>query len=255
MSNAKKPGKVLEDYRKVGKTKFIPPLLQNVNFKEISWHRQTLPELIWWDVLADTDDKASFRFAARVAETFSKYFKTKENSGRWWAFISDYDGMADNEASMLRSHLMKVNLLPEIERRLGDFLNLYPACPLVKILSCKPTKIPDIGYLLRFEARLRELIDKRSRRGVLAQAQSIYMAFLSGKLQVKNDIALADFPDVESYPSTEKSRKIGASICACVNMLAGMALPKYSDDTWVHYFWERSFELQPFNFNYLENHE
>ena len=244
----KKSGKVLGSYQKVG-TKFVPPLLQTFKFDHISWSSQTMPELVWWDVLAD---RVSHRFAARVAEEIAKYFRAKNNRDRWWAFISDYNHLSDEGANELRAHLSEVNILPQLTASLSDFLNLYPGCPISKLLDWRPTRLVDVGYLVRFENRLSELEHKRSRNGVLIQAQVVYMAFALDRLRVKQGLALADFPEVEDYPKTDRSLEVGASICAAVNMLAGDALPKYPEDTWVQYFWRRSLELHPLNFRHLE---
>jgi hypothetical protein len=243
----KKSGKVLGSYQKVG-TKFVPPLLQTFKFDYVSWSNQTMPELIWWDVLAD---KVSPRFSATVAAEIAKYFKAKNNQNHWWAFISDYSHISDEDAQELKAHLSEVNVLHQMAASLSDFLYLYPSCPISKLFDLRPTGLVDAGYLPRFENRLSELEDKRSRSGVLVQAQAIYMAFISGRLHVKSDLALADFPEVENYPCTEKSIEVGASICAAVNMLAGDALPKYPDDAWVQYFWKRSLELRPLDFSPL----
>jgi hypothetical protein len=244
----KKNGKVLSSYRKVG-TKFVPPLLQTFQLDHISWSSQTMPELVWWDVLIDT---ASHRFAARVAEEIARYFRVNDNRDRWWAFISDYSHLSDESALELRAYLAEVNILSQLTESLGDFLNLYPGCPISKLLDWRPTGLVDVAYLSRFESRLSELEHKRSRDGVLIQAQAIYMAFVSDRLRVKQGLALADFPEVERYPSTDRSLEVGASICAAVNMLAADSLPKYPEDTWVQYFWRRSCELHPLNFRYLE---
>jgi hypothetical protein len=246
-NSEKKSGKVLDSYQKVG-TKFVPPLLQAFKFDYISWSSQNMPELVWWDVLAD---KGSLRFSATVAEEIAKYFKAKNKQDRWWAFISDYSHISDEDAQELKAHLSDVNVLPQMAASLNDFLYLYPGCPISKLLDLRPTGLVDTGYLPRFENRLGKLEDKRSRSGVLVQAQAIYMAFISGRLHVKADLALADFPAVENYPNTEKSIEVGASICAAVNMLAGDALPKYPEDAWVQYFWKRSLELRPLDFSRL----
>ena len=241
--------KVLGDYKKVGTT-FVPPMVHRVGpWDFTSWFSQTLPELIWWDVLID---RASHRFATRVAEEISKHFKTKEKSKCWWAFISDYAEIRADEMQGLKEYLKKANVLSQLMECLTDFLNLYPACPISRFLDQPPTGIVDIDYLQHFTERMKELEDKRSRSGVLVQAQGIYMGFVLGKLFVKKGLVLADFPEVEKYPATELSEKVGASICATVNMLAGTMLPKYPEDAWVQYFWKRSLELCPLDFSHLE---
>jgi len=244
-----KSGKVLSSYQKVG-TKFVPPMLQKLTFDHVSWSSHIMPELIWWGVLAD---RVSHRFSAKVAEEIATCLKGPNVRDHWWAFISDYEDLPEDLVSGLRQHLLKTGLLSEITESLADFLNLYPACPIVRLLDWRPSGIVDIGYLLRFEKLVMELEDKRSRNGVLIQAQALYMGFVLGKLFVKRGLVLADFPEVEHYPNTEKSLAVGASICASVNMLAGTMLPKYSEDTWVQYFWKRSLDLHPLDFRHLEN--
>lgn len=152
----------------------------------------------------------------------------------------------------LKEHLKRASVLAQLVEALIDFVNLYPACPISQLLDQPPTGIVDPSYLQRFTDRMRELGNKRSRSGVLVQAQAIYMGFVLGKLFVKKGLALADFPEVEKYPSTELSKQVGASICASVNMLAGNMLPKFQEDAWVQYFWQRSLDLRPLDFSHLE---
>jgi hypothetical protein len=242
--------RVLDGYKKVGTT-FVPPMAHLVGpWEYTSWSSQIMPELIWWDVLID---QGSRRFASKIAEEIARYFKSRDNHECWWAFISDYTRLAIDEIDGLREHLRRANILNDMNESLADFLNLYPSCPLSQFSDRLPTGIVDVGYLKRFEDRMSDLEDKRSRVGVLIQAQAVYMGFMSGKLHVAPGLALADFPEVENYPSTELSKRVGASICAMVNMMAGRMLPKYSADAWVQYFWQRSVDLRPLDFTHLVN--
>jgi hypothetical protein len=207
-----------------------------------------MPELVWWDVLMD---QVSPRFAAKVAEEVALYFKAKDDRKRWWAFISDYGQMSPEDIQQLKAHLMRAGVLNLLLESLRSFLSLYPECPLSKFSDQPWAGVINDDYLAHFEERLEVLHDKRSRNGVLVQAQAVYMGFVLGKLRVKQGLALADFPEVEHYPTTDRSQEVGASICACVNMLAGSSLPKYAEDNWVQYFWRRNLELRPLNFDYL----
>jgi hypothetical protein len=241
--------RVLHGYKKIGTT-FVPPMVHQVGpWDYISWSSQTMLELIWWDVPID---RVSHRFATKVAEEIAKYFKPRENRECWWAFVSDYIRLGADDVHGLKEHLRRANVLAHLTESLVDFVNLYPECPISRFLDQPPTGIVDVGYLQRFENRMRDLEDKRSRSGVLVQAQAIYMGFVLKKLFVKRGLALADFPEVEKYPATERSKQVGASICAAVNMLAGTMLPKYSENAWVQYFWRRSLDLRPLDFTHLE---
>jgi hypothetical protein len=253
VNQKKRPGeaahKVLGDYKKIGST-FVPPMIHRVGPMDYtSWSSQTLPELIWWDVIID---RVSVRFATKIAEEIAKHLKPTDPRERWFAFISDYAHLGAEEMSGLKEHLKRENLLADLTKSLVDFVNLYPACPISRFFDDSPTGVVDTGYLQHFVDRMRELEDKRSRNGVLIQAQAIYMGFVLGKLYVKEGLALADFPEVERYPSTDRSQQVGASICATVNMLAGTMLPTFPEDAWVQYFWQRSLDLCPLDFSHLE---
>ena len=241
-------GRVLDGYKRVG-SRFIPPLVHRLGHLDyVSWSAQTIPELVWWDILID---RASHRFAAKVAETISGYFKSADKRDCWWAFISDYAQLRSDDISKLREHLRQANVLVVFEESLVDFVNLYPECPMSRLFGGTQPPI-EVGYLSRFEARLKALENKRSRDAVLVQAQAIYMGFLVGKLRVNRGLALADFPEVQNYPDTERSRQVGAAVCATINGVVGKQLPKYPQDEWVQYFWQRSLELRPLDFGGLE---
>lgn len=242
------PKKVLGDYKRQGST-FIPPMTHQLGpMKNASYARQSLPELIWWDVLAQA---ASEQYAINLAGEIGKFLKDHPQPKCWWAFISDYKQLTDVEFQNLKDHLDKVGMLAQLQAGLTDFLNLYPECPLSRFLSATPTGAVDLKFLTEFEDRFDELGDKRSRAGVLMQAQAVYMGFVMDRLKVVEGLALADFPEVANYPGTERSKQVGAGICAQVNFMAGMMLPEYIDDEWVIYFWRRSFELRPFKYDHL----
>jgi hypothetical protein len=204
--STKAGARILDGYKKVG-TAFVPPIVHRVGpWDHVRWATQTMPELIWWDVLAD---RVSHRFAAKVAEEVAKYFKPKEKCDCWWAFISDYARLGADDMHGLKQHLRQENVLGQLIESLVDFLNLYPECPISGFLDELPTGIVDVSYLRRFENRMKDLEDKRSRNGVLVQAQAVYMGFVLGKLHVRQGLALADFPEVQHYPTTERSKQVG----------------------------------------------
>ena len=146
-----------------------------------------MPELVWWDVLID---RASNRFAASVAEEIGKYFKVADKRRCWWAFISDYTQLGADDMHGLKEHMRRANILAQLVDSLVDFLDLYPECPISRFLDQPPAGIVDVSYLQHFENRIQVLEDKRSRSGVLVQAQAVYMGFVLGKLHVKRGLAL-----------------------------------------------------------------
>lgn len=239
---------ILSDYKKVG-SKFIPPFGHKLGpIQGFSYARQTLPELIWWDVIID---KTSHKFAADLAAAIATHFKNRNQTCTWWGFTSDYSQLSHAQWDDLKKTLSEQRMLPPLQGALKDFLELYPACPLIKFLDYRLAGSIDIAYLSRFEKRLAEAEDKRSRPAVLIQSQVVYMGFVIGKLDVKEGLSLAEFPEIEKYPDTELSLQVGASVCAAVNVFAGQMLADYSQDEWAQYFWNRSYEFRPVKMDHL----
>lgn len=239
---------VLEGYKKVG-SKFIPPFMHRLGpINSISYARQTLPELIWWDVLID---KISHKFTAELAVAIATHFKERNQTHKWWSFISDYSLLNDTEWDDLKRTINKKSMLLPLQDALKCFLDLYPECPLNKFLDSHPSGSIDIAYLSRFENRFAGAENKRSRAGVLLQGQVVYMGFVIGKLHVKEGLGLANLPEIQKYPDTELSLQVGASVCAAVNGFSGRMLPDYSKNAWVQYFWNRSYDFRPTKMDHL----
>ncbi len=97
-----------------------------------------------------------------------------------------------------------------------------------------------------------ELEYKRSRPAILMQAQAIYMGFATDRLIVAPGLALADFPEISKYPDTERSKEVGAAICAALNSVGDTFLNGYDRTSWLKYFAQRCLELRPLSFAHLE---
>jgi hypothetical protein len=110
--------KVLSDYRKQG-AKFIAPMNHFLGgMKSVSYARQTLPQLVWWDVLAS---QISPQFAINLAREIASHFKNREIKNCWWAFISDYNKLSHEEFDSLKDDLNKADLLKQLQDDLKDF--------------------------------------------------------------------------------------------------------------------------------------
>jgi hypothetical protein len=82
---------------------------------------------------------------------------------------------------------------------------------------------------------------------MLVQATATWLAFDSGKLKVKEGLALASFPEIEKYPETELSQKVGSGVRSTLNMLFGSAELCNSAE-WPDYFWNRGLEVSKCEF-------
>jgi hypothetical protein len=83
---------------------------------------------------------------------------------------------------------------------------------------------------------------------MMVQATAIWLAFDADILKVNSDLSLARFPEIEHYPDTEISQRIGASIRSGLNIFFGSQI-HYSDAPWPSYFWNRGFAIEPCELN------
>lgn len=103
---------VLDGYKKVG-SKYIPPFMHKLGpIKSISYARQTLPELIWWDVIMD---KKSHKFVADLAAAVATYFKESNQTHTWWCFTSDYSQLNDAQWDGLKRTLSEQSMLSPLQ--------------------------------------------------------------------------------------------------------------------------------------------
>jgi hypothetical protein len=100
----------------------------------------------------------------------------------------------------------------------------------------------------KYASSLKEVIaslySRSEREPMMVQATAIWLAFDADILKVTSDLSLARFPEIEHYPDTEISLKIGGSIRAGLNMFFGSG-NHYSDATWPDYFWNRGLAIEP----------
>lgn len=244
---AKKKKKVLDSYKQVG-SKFIAPMNQ-FNMSPVSFYRRALPELIWWDVIAD---QVSLRFSITLSEAIGSFFKERKPSlPIWGAFISEYKGLTEEIFDDLKTHLDNEGLLKPTQDALDNFFRLYPKCPLIPLLDAPPSQGIDIAYLGRFEKRLEELEYKRSKAAVMMQSHAIYTGFVTGKLKVFKGIRLGNLNELKDYPNTEESKAVGGSVCAAINAFTHNLTPEFKKGTWAVYFWERSYEFRPLKWDHF----
>ena len=78
---------------------------------------------------------------------------------------------------------------------------------------------------------------------MMIQATAIWLGFDAGKLKVSEGLALAEFPEIERYPDTELSRRVGSGVRASLNMLIGAGQRQSIGESWPSYFWNRGLTI------------
>ena len=80
----------------------------------------------------------------------------------------------------------------------------------------------------------------------MVQATAIWLGFDADVIRVAKETIISQFPEIEYYPDTELSRKVGSSIRAMVNMLFGPQV--HIPTNWPDYFWNRGIAIDPCDF-------
>ena len=199
-----------------------------------------LPELLWLGLLNKAYGIAK---GAELALSLARAAVKTVGRKKWYGATSAY-------AALNKEHRVQVlNALATNDRELLQtaflpFLLFYPRCPLNFIFDdnfrcdSEPKKA-----LAEFKAFLAALFDKLEKPTTFMQANGVYIAFVTGKLQVAKGLSLANFPAIEKYPDTEESRRVASGVRMAVNMFIGMA--EQSPNDWQKYFWNRGLELEP----------
>ena len=236
-----KKTQVLSDHKRIGK-KFIPPFIDRLGstFKETSWVKLSVPELVW---IALLNYRYGYKEGADLSLSLAKATKEAINKVEWYAPLSSFTSLTKVQKAKIQEILEKEGKMNKLAAGLLPLNYYYPKSPLSFIKSKQsPNKEDKEMFLSEIKNVLTNLYDKVSKEATFTQANAIYICFVLGKLQVTKNSALANFPEIENYPSTEESKKIAASIRASINGFIGLDLGAPITD-WPDYFWNRGLEI------------
>jgi hypothetical protein len=227
-----KPKAVLADHKRVGK-RFIPPMAQ-LGLSDVKWVESLAPEFLW---IALLHEHLGFARGAEVARLVAESVKATDPSIGWCAAMSSFTQLTENARPSFLSAIEQHGIAEELAVALGALHVHYPSHPLAFALRDGATG--ELSSLKRVVASL--LQSRADVEAMRTQASAVYVAFTGGWLKLRAESALADFPEVERYPTTDKSQLVASSVRAALNGLT-IQMPR-SD--WPRYFWNRGLELEP----------
>lgn len=244
MDNTERRHRVLSDHKQVGK-KFIPPWLTDLGpFRETPWVNVTMVELFW---IACLHDESGLIQGASLAAALSKAAMDQRPPRNLpcYAAASSFTNLSSTETTAVCELLKAQGQLEAIQKSLADLQYFYPHSPLSFLFDESSMEVSDeSGALKKLKDRLSLLYDKTTRQAILMQGTAVYIAFLCGKFKVQSNSALADLPDLEQYPETEKSKIIAAAVRSITPMLIRPREEDFESE-WSLYFWNRGFDLEP----------
>ena len=155
--------------------------------------------------------------------------------------VSEYTGLDENIWQDLRTDALQDGSICDIQRALEPLIALYPECPLRHLFISLP--VFSDKHVNTMKRVVGNLFQRSERDPMMVQATAIWLAFDSGKLKVFKRLALSNFPEIEKYPDTEESRKIGASVRATLNLQFESLMQSEESISWRNYFWKRGMQL------------
>ncbi len=165
-----------------------------------------------------------------------------EEGGQIFAAASSYSVLSADEWAQLRESMVADGNLAPIQESLRPLVALYPECPLASVFPSPPEGSGE-SELLELRDLVASLFNRTDRDPMMVQATAIWLAFDAGVLKVREGLALSQFPEIERYPETELSRKVGGAIRAALNMFFGEGALARTSSSWPQYFWNRGLVL------------
>lgn len=234
---------ILADHKRRGKV-LVPPFTHMLGvLQEVSWVKTIIPEICWIGLIQY--DHGYQRGVALITSFTRTMRQVRSSSSREiFAAASSYSEVADAEWAELRERMAATADLPKLQESLEPLIALYPQCPLGPIFTAPPTVAPE-NAVERMRNLVASLFRRADRDPMMVQATAIWLAFDSGVLKVQQGLALAQFPEIEHYPDTEISKRVGGAIRASLNGFFGQEQLYSHASSWPQYFWNRGLALSP----------
>lgn len=241
--------KVLSDHKRQGKV-LVPPFTATLGpIQEVSWIKTIIPELTWIALIQTR--YGTKRGVELITSTARAARDAREDEQcKTFAFTSDYCDFTPTEWKQVRKSLPAKDTLAPIQDAIEPLVAWYPQCPLRFLFTDPPEKGSPEG-LQQIKELVASLYNREDREPMLVQATGVWLAFDAELLVVNKDLALAQFPEIDRYPETELSRRVGSGVRAVINMLLGRANEGGTvQPSWPTYFWNRGLETSPCEFDH-----
>ena len=238
---------ILADHKKRGKT-LVPPFTDMLGpIQEVSWVNTIIPEVSWIGLIQyQHGHRRGVELITSLARTARKV--RSSGSRQIFAAASSYSDLSGPEWTQLRETMAATGDLFQIQESLEPLIALYPECPLGAFFAAPPATAPE-NALLRIRSLVSSLFHRADRDPMMVQATVIWLAFDAGVLKVQEGLSLAQFPEIERYPDTEISKKVGGMIRASLNVFFGQEQFCSHASPWPRYFWNRGLVLTPCEFS------
>lgn len=234
---------VLADHKKRGKILVAPFTHMLGPLQEVSWVSTIIPEVSWIGLI---QYQHGHRRGVELVTLLARSARSVQSvvTRRVFAAASSYLELSSPEWGQLREALAATGDLFQIQKSLEPLIALYPECPLGSLFATLPATAPE-NALHRMEDLVSSLFNRSDRDPMMVQATVIWLALDAGALKVAEGLSLARFPEIERYPDTEISKKVGGAIRTSLNWFFGQNQLYPRSSPWPRYFWNRGLLLAP----------
>jgi len=139
--------------------------------------------------------------------------------------------------------LISTDSFGELQRPLRPLVALYPQSAFRGLWDGdQPQPLDDDIGIMR--TQVGTMVNRGGRPAMLAQANAIYIAGITGKLILNQGSMLSKLEAITQYPDAEESRIVGSAVRA-----ASLMLGRHTDEgqragtEWTRYFWQRGIEI------------
>lgn len=236
--------KILGDHKKRGSI-LVTPFNHTLGpLGEVSWIKTMIPELLWIALIQRSHGhKRGVEIITHLARTVRAVAAPTTHNA--FASMSSYEALSTNDAKSVKDQLSETSSLSLIQESLTPLLSWYPFAPL-RCLFDEPAAQADAGSLSLLRDTVGHLYARDAFNPMMVQATAVWLAFDSGLLKVAKGLALASFPEIQNYPKTELSQKVGSGIRSGLNAFFGSSdTPGFSSGDWPTKFWDHGLSIDP----------
>ena len=171
---------VLQGHTRKGK-RFIPPLVQMLNIRELRW-ADLIPELVWIALLLDL---YGLREGSALALSFARAANdTKRNQPKkLFARAQAFSILTDQERQTVVTELEAGGTRTRLQAALEPITRMYPDYPIGFLGSPSPNDVRLDG-MERLRRSLQQLRDRSSVLAMRTQACVLYIGFVTGVFKV-----------------------------------------------------------------------
>lgn len=239
--------RVLADHARQGR-RLVPPLAQ-FPLSYVSWNRDLLPDLLWIALLIDTyGPRRGVELTLKLVEAAETVRPAPDDEKQdeavfgWTPLLIDCYSSVSAEGLVRIVDRLDVATREAVQAALLPLVAMYSGCPLEFLIGAEWRNTQHVEPAEAVAQLARVMRDAQDRRGKLAtwvQGACVYCAAVSGRLTFSADSAMNDFPAIQDYPDTEKSRMMASLARASVNAFLGRS----SESNWPKYFWNHGYDI------------